>query len=527
MPEHTTDAKHSPTQPGVASPDVLPLVRRFHVRLTALYAIAVFGVLAPMGLIFYTLGVQQEIEALQQRIVTTAATLAQAIDPADITALRTPADKGSPAFRRVEALLARVTATDPEMRNLYVLRTTEQPGDLVFAIDHDRDRPDDTAAIGSHYDASRFPKMMAGLKGPSVEDEISVDEWGPSLAGWVPLRDAAGATIGLVGIDVLGRRVDAARARVLQVSVGVSVLALLLLGLAAMLVGRNVREPLGRMIAATGRIAGGDLDTRLQLERADEFGVVGRHFDTMAAGLEEREYIRDTFGRYVSEEVARSLLADRRQTRLGGEVRDVTVLFSDLRGYSTISEQLAPTEVVDLLNRYLGAMNEVIDAHDGVVIEFLGDAILAVFGAPGDVPDHAARAVHCADAMAQRLAALNEEWEREGLASRWQQVGLQRLAQRVGVHSGEVVAGNLGSRKRAKYAIIGDTVNVAARLEQLNKELGSDPDATSALLFSDEVHERLDPELRARARRRGEFVVKGRAAPVGAWTLADADAPAA
>lgn len=522
MPEPTTDAKHSPARDLGIVPEALPLLRRFHVRLTALYAIAVFGVLVPMGAIFYSLGVDQEIEALQQRLLTTASVLSTAIDPADVLALNSRDDRGSPAYRRIERLLVRVAAVDPEMHNIYVMRTTETPGKLVFAIDYDRDRPDDSATIGEPYDATEVPVMMRGLQAPSVEDEVTVDAWGPSLAGCVPLRDDAGKTIGLVGIDVLGRRVDAARARVLQVAVGVSLLALLLLSLAAMAVGRNVREPLERMIRATGRIAGGDLDARLGLERADEFGVVGRHFDTMASGLEEREYIRDTFGRYVSEEVARSLLADRKQTRLGGEVRDVTVLFSDLRGYSTISEQLAPAEVVDLLNRYLGAMNEVIDAHDGVVIEFLGDAILAVFGAPSDLPDHPERAVQCADAMATRLSELNHEWEAEGLSLRWQQVGLERLSQRIGIHSGEVVAGNLGSRKRAKYAIIGDTVNVAARLEQLNKELGDDPDGASALLFSDATQQRLGAELAARARRRGEFVVKGRAAAVGAWTLAPA-----
>jgi adenylate cyclase len=492
-----------------------------------LYAVAVFGVLLPMGALFYHLGVAQELEALQQRILTTATALASALDPADVRSLRSPADAGSPAHRRVVWLLASVARADPEMRNLYVMVRGEGADQLRFAADHDRDRPDDVATIGQPYDISRFEVLRRALSAPAVEDNVTVDQWGPSLTGAVPLRDVDGAVYGLLGIDVQGKRIEAARRRVLGVAGAVSVLALALLSVAAWLVGRNVRGPLERMISATERIAAGDLQARLGLSRPDEFGVVGEHFDTMAAGLEERAFIRDTFGRYVSEEVARTLLADRRQTRLGGEVREVTVLFSDLRGYSTISEQLPPAGVVDLLNRYFGAMNDVIDAHDGVVIEFLGDAILAVFGAPNDLPDHAERAVCCAEAMALALERLNAIWLAEGLAERWQSVGLDQLRQRVGIHRGEVVAGNLGSRTRVKYAVIGDTVNVAARLEQLNKELPPDAEAPWPLLFSDAVYEHLSPALVARAVPRGTFQVKGRTQPVRAWSLRRAAAEAA
>ena len=496
---------------------------RFHLRLTALYAVAVFGVLTPMAALFYHLGVEQELGGLQRRLLTTATAVSAGLVLDDVLALHDESQRGGPAFLRVNKRLAAVSATDPEIRNLYILLRTSQPGELRFALDHDRDRPADSAEIGDLYDASRFPKMIAALEKPMVEDEVTVDEWGPSLAGWAPIRDASGASIGVLGIDVLGARIDATRRRILLICGGVGLLALLLLAIAAVAVGRNVQEPLGRMIQTTAAIAGGDLNARLRLQRSDEFGLVGSRFDAMAAGLEEREFIRDTFGRYVSEEVARSLLADRSTMRLGGEVRDVTIIFCDLRGYSTISEQLEPKEVVDLLNRYLGAMNDVIDAHGGVVIEFLGDAILAVFGAPHDVPNHASAALRCAEAMGAQLATLNDTWRAEGLAVRWEQVGLDSLRQRVGIHCGPVVAGNLGSRKRAKYAVIGDAVNVAARLEQLNKEVGVD--SVTALLFSDAVHEAIDPDLRARAVRRGEFTVKGRQQPVGAWTLAPLTVP--
>ncbi len=177
-----------------------------------------------------------------------------------------------------------------------------------------------------------------------------------------------------------------------------------------------------------------------------------------------------------------------------------------MRDYSTISEKLPPAEVVDLLNEYFGAMSEVIDRQGGCVIEFLGDAILAVFGAPGELPDHAERAVRAALQMQRRGAELNLAWERNGKASLWKERGIPALASRIGVHTGRVVAGNLGSKTRMKYAVIGDTVNAASRVEHLNNTLGTD------LLFTEEVRIRLPPELVALARDAGEHPVKGRGA---------------
>nr|MBA2319936.1 adenylate/guanylate cyclase domain-containing protein [Deltaproteobacteria bacterium] len=225
-----------------------------------------------------------------------------------------------------------------------------------------------------------------------------------------------------------------------------------LVGLAAMVVARSVRDPLGRTIRATSAIARGELDTRLALDRTDEFGVLGRHFDAMASGLQDRELIRGTFGRYVSEEVAAELLALPGGPTLGGREVECTIVFSDLRGYSSVSEGMAPADLVALLNGYLAGMQQVIDRHQGTVIEFLGDAILTVFGAPVERPGHAEAAVRCALGMREAMTRLNREWAASGVASAWTSVGLPELTHRVGIHTGRAVAGNLGSATRMKLA---------------------------------------------------------------------------
>jgi adenylate cyclase len=167
-------------------------------------------------------------------------------------------------------------------------------------------------------------------------------------------------------------------------------------------------------------------------------------------------FIRETFGRYLSDEVVNSILETPEGLKLGGEKRRVTILMSDLRGFTRIAEGLPPENVVLLINNYLEAMTEVIVAHQGTIDEFIGDAILVIFGAPIARDDDARRAVHCAVAMQLAMAQVNEK--NEGL-------GLPVVEMGIGVNTGEVVVGNIGSHKRAKYGVVGTTVNVTSRIE--------------------------------------------------------------
>jgi class 3 adenylate cyclase/uncharacterized PurR-regulated membrane protein YhhQ (DUF165 family) len=226
------------------------------------------------------------------------------------------------------------------------------------------------------------------------------------------------------------------------------------------------------------------------------------------AELDERvKEVRNVLSRYVVSDVVNEILQHPQDLHLGGELREVTVLFSDIRGYSTISETQSPTEIIDLLNRYFGAMSRIIDAERGAILEFEGDGILAVFGAPNRLPDAAARAVRTAQTMIEEVDRLNKEWVTDGSAKSWLAAGVPSFRIRVGIHSGSVVVGNIGSETRMKYAVIGDTVNVAARVENLNKKLGTMVLVTRAT--ADQI-EGSDIPLRNLGRHR----VKGRQEPI-------------
>ena len=176
----------------------------------------------------------------------------------------------------------------------------------------------------------------------------------------------------------------------------------------------------------------------------------------MVREQKQAAHARQTVGRYLSDEVAEELLSSPEATELGGERRRVTILFGDLRGFSALSERIPPERVVEVLNVYLGTMAEVIAEYGGTIDEYLGDGILVLFGAPVKREDHARRAVACALAMQLAMARVNE---------RVADLGLPHLQMGIGINTGDVVVGNIGSEKRMKYGVVGSPVNMAGRIE--------------------------------------------------------------
>ena len=172
--------------------------------------------------------------------------------------------------------------------------------------------------------------------------------------------------------------------------------------------------------------------------------------------IEKRDFIRDTFGRYVTQEVVTKLLESEGALEMGGETREVSLIMSDLRGFTAIIAEMDPEQVITFLNRYLSKMIAILLDNRAVIDEILGDGILAFFGAPEPLEDHPARAVACALSMQAAMDEINAENEADGMP---------RLAMGIGVNTGSVVVGNIGSERRTKYSVVGSDVNFASRME--------------------------------------------------------------
>jgi adenylate cyclase len=209
----------------------------------------------------------------------------------------------------------------------------------------------------------------------------------------------------------------------------------------------------------TQQIAAGDLE-----QKVDFMGDFSTAFNSMTQQLKDsyeqlerrNQFIRKTFGRYTSDEIVEELLDMPDGLKLGGEKREVTILMSDLRGFTALAERLEPAEVVSLLNHYLSAMVEAIQRNGGTIDEIIGDAILVLFGAPVAMEDAAQRAVRCALEMQKAMGGVNEHNVQRG----WPEIEMG-----IALHTGEVVVGNIGSTKRSKYGVVGRTVNLTARIE--------------------------------------------------------------
>jgi len=257
----------------------------------------------------------------------------------------------------------------------------------------------------------------------------------------------------------------AALARARRGLLGAAALFSVLALVAGIWQGRKNTEPVKHLVALTKAYAGRDFAARSPVRTGDELEALGRSMEGMAGALEQsgaeilrRTRVESNLSRFLPAAVARSISAGEAEIRLGGERREVTVLFADVVSFTPFSEASPPERVVAFLNQLFTTLSEVVFRHDGTVDKFIGDCLMAVFGAPQSQPDHAARAVAAAEDMQRFVEAQAPAWRQE--------FGFDvRLA--VGMNCGEAVVGNLGSEARMEYTVIGDVVNVAARLEAL------------------------------------------------------------
>ena len=275
--------------------------------------------------------------------------------------------------------------------------------------------------------------------------------------------------------------------------------SLLLAILGTLLLAGRITHPLTLLTRAMDRAGKGALEA-VSINTGDEVGLLARAFNDMVAGLKERERLKSTLARYVSDDVAARILTERSDLDLKGEMREVTVLFLDIRGFTALAERLPPREVVSLLNEYFEAMIEVVFKHHGTVNKFMGDAVMAVFGAPFAIDDAPMRAVRAAVEIEQASAAIS-------LARK--QAGQPVVAVGIGINTGSAVAGNVGSERRMEYTVIGDEVNLAQRLEALARE--------GEILVSQSTYDKIRDRVQARARE--PVQVKGKTIPIWVFEI--------
>ena len=251
------------------------------------------------------------------------------------------------------------------------------------------------------------------------------------------------------------------------------------------------------------RVENNDLNAHVRVLANDELGYVSERFNDMVNGLRHGELLRNLLNLYVSPEVARQALEH--GAALGGQSIECTVLFSDIRGFTSLSEKLPADELITMLNRYMSQMVDAIVANGGIVNRFGGDSLLAVFGTPlNPSADHAGKAINAARDMRAALTEFNRQQRL---------VEAPELRFGVGVATGQVVAGNVGGTERIEYTVIGDTVNLASRLQDLTKEIGQE------ILVHESTYAAATKTQKVAATRMPPALVRGKSETVNVYAL--------
>ncbi|MFG0317355.1 MAG: adenylate/guanylate cyclase domain-containing protein [Planctomycetota bacterium JB042] len=415
----------------------------------------------------YALSSRQLRHRIESQVLSIAAAGAVAVDGDLLATLGSAADQESETYRELERHLRAVRDAnrrpDVHVKYVYTLhRDAADPTVVRFGVDAEEPGPD-KSNLGDVYETPEA--FVFNEDAPLVFPEFSTDKWGTWVTAQAPIRDREGRFVALLGVDVAATDVIAAERRLL-ISGLLSVLAALALAfLVASLLSRRVARPLAALRDAVHAIGEGRFDTTVETRGKDEFAEVGRAVNRMAVGLLQRENLKGALARYVSKDVTRDVLSGV-EVRLKGERRRVTILFADLRGFTSLAEKAPPEDVVTMLNDFYARMIESVMAQQGLINKFLGDGLMAMFGAPRRDLRQETHAIRAAFSMQRAMADLRARWGEGGGGER-----AASMHMGIGIDAGEAVVGNVGSDERIEYTAIGDTVNTASRLEQETKHL--------------------------------------------------------
>jgi len=456
--------------------------------------------------VVYLLASRALFREIGNNALSIAATTAAFVDGDEVKGIQNPGDEKTDAYRRIEEKLTKARAgnyrPDTRVENLYTMKPkVGAPNTLAYGVDSE-----ESAVNKSQVDQAL--KIMKGripvLYQSGVDsDDFSTDQYGQWLSANAPVKDSAGNVVAAVGVDFPAEFVQAKLDRLMLLSfLGFAIVVAVAAGL-AIYVSSRFSKPLRSLHQTVEAVGQGNFDLPVADGRADEFGLVGNGVNSMIERLRQLENVKSAFVSYVSGPALEKVLKGELPT-VQADRRRITVLFSDIRQFTLLSEHMKPEDVVKILNEYFEKMVNVVVRRKGMVDKFIGDGLMALFGAPEYDAFQEENAVYAAFEMQEELRELCKKWSAEGRPP---------LEIGIGINSGNAVVGDLGSVQRLEYTAVGDTVNLASRLEALTKEFKTD------VLISESTYEGLKG-LPFSITKKGPTPVRGREASVMVYAVA-------
>ncbi len=403
---------------------------------------------------------------MRERITDVAETTAALLNPDLIARVLDEKSEDTEDFKNLVQKLRKARNANRSstwyVLNLYLM--TLSPTDkkqAIFVAD-----AEENPSIQLHYGMpdtqQEYSRIVDHISEPYSPPVFITDAWGTWLSGFAPIFDAKGNYLATVGADVSVSQIEQKLYKVFIFGAWGLLGSLVLSLISSFFLSRRITRSLSIIDQGMNKIAAGNLDVFIDLNTNDEFSDLAKVINAMIQDLKEREKMKSSFARYVSKHVLETVLKSDTTKNLEGERRKITMLFSDIRNFTMLSEKMAPESVVSILNEYFESMIDVIFKYQGTLDKFLGDGMMVEFGAPLEDTTQEIHALQAAVEMQQKLQNLCEKWKSQGKPE---------LQMGIGIHTGYAVVGNIGSEKRTEYTAIGDTVNVASRLEKATKEV--------------------------------------------------------
>lgn len=409
------------------------------------------------------------LSELRSNVMSVAAGTAASINRDDLIRVQSSRKDDIDAYKHIQKQLQDIRdinrRNDVYVKFIYILDpVASKPGKFVYLIDAEDKTSKDYSQIDEDADEAQSANLDHYLKQVYSPSDFISDPWGKWMVGYAPIYDKNGKYLATVGVNLYATRVIAKINQLLEYGIIAFIITLIIALIGGWYLARRQTQSLQDLHQGVKEIGKGDLTKRIDILSNDEFGELAKDINTMATKLQERERLQLSFARYVSKHVMDSILVSDGQIKLTGERKKITVLFSDIRQFTHISERYKPEQIVKYLNEYFSVMVEIIFRNQGVLDKFIGDGMMVEFGVPLDDNLQELHAIQTAIEMRQGLKELCAKWKREGR-------NIPEIDIGIGIHTGMAVIGNIGSEKRFEYTAIGDTVNIAARIEQLTKEL--------------------------------------------------------
>ena len=447
---------------------------RFRTRVFALFLVMAILTGLLIAALLYRPTKQLFMDLMRTNVLSIAATTAAMMDADSHNAIRARSDQDTPTYKQLESELRRARDAnrrrDIYVKYLYSMRPYPQdPKTAEFVLDAEEDGVN-KSNVGDVY-KSENPNYLVRFNEFQADEEFVSDQWGLWLTANAPIRDERNQTVGAVGVDVSATEAIERLKGLFwhgALALGVSLIAAYFL---ASFASSRIARPLITIRDTVERIAAGDYTQTLKLSSKDEFGEVANALNKMTLGLQQREDLKSALARYVSEDILNEIIYAGRPSELYSQRKKVTALFADVRGFTHFSEQLSPEETVAMLNDYFEKMIDSVFKNFGHLNKFMGDGLMALFGALRDDEFQEEHAVQAALDMRTALKELQEKWATSESRAR---DALASLRIGIGINTGLAIVGNIGSKQRMEFTAIGDSINLAARLEQATRDRGLD-----------------------------------------------------